>query len=98
MFWGRPPGEIPQYPEQEIPAQEQNLAPAMLPGVPAGVFHQNNMIDYVNAVQEDHEEVDLDQLQPLQDMMNGEDENMPQIDSNIHPINNHQIKKTSNRS
>ena len=44
------------------------------------------MIDNVDAVQENHEEVELDQLQPLQRMMDGQDEDMLQID-NQHPPN-----------
>ena len=81
-FWGRPPGDIPQNLGQQIPDQDQNLAPAMLPGVPARECQPDNMIE--NAVQENHEEVELDQLQPLQGMMDGEDEDMPQI-HNQHP-------------
>ena len=71
MLWGRPPGHIPQVLDQQTPSHEQNQVPAMLPGAPARELHQDNMIDNVNAVQEDHdgEEVDLDRLPPLQQMM-----------------------------
>ena len=86
MFWGRPPGDISPNLEQQNPDQDQNLAPAMLPGTPDREFQPNNMIENVNAVQENHEEVELDQLQPLKGMMDGEDEDMPQID-NQHLLN-----------
>ena len=78
MSWGRPPGDIPQALDQQFPVQEQNQALAMFPGVPAREFYQNNMIDNVNAVQEDHDrgEVDLEQLQPLQQMMDENDDDM----------------------
>ena len=34
-FLGRPPGEIPQLLDQQIPAQGEIVARAMLPGAPA---------------------------------------------------------------
>ena len=57
----------------------------MLPDVPARELQPNNMIENVNAVQENHEEVELDQLQPLQGMMDGEDEEMSQMDNQHSP-------------
>ena len=88
MFWGRPPGDIPQVLDQQIPGQGQIQAPAMLPGVPARESHQENMIDSVNAVQEDRDEreVGLEQLQPLQDMMGENDDDML---GNQHLLNQH---------
>ena len=51
-LWGRPPGDMPQLLDQQTPGQERNVARAMLPGVPAREFQENNMADYVNAVHE----------------------------------------------
>ena len=44
------------------------------------------MGDNVNSVHEKHDEVDLDEVQPLQSMMDGEDEDMIQLDFR-HPPN-----------
>ena len=52
MFWGRPPGKIQQNLGNQFPDQDPNLAPMMLPGVPAREIQQENMIDNVNAAQE----------------------------------------------
>ena len=84
-FWGRPPGEVPQPLDQQIPGQDQNTAHAMLPGVPAREFQGNNMGNNVDAVHENHDELDLDELQPLQGMMDGEDENMMQLENQYPP-------------
>ena len=40
--------------------------PAMLPGVPARELQESNMIGNANAMHENHDQVDLDHLQPLQ--------------------------------
>ena len=85
MFWGRPPGGIQQNLGQEFPDQDQNLAPVMLPGVPAREIQPENMIDDVNAEQENHEGVELDQLQTLQNMMDGNDEDMLQSENQHQP-------------
>ena len=78
--WGRPPGEIPQILDQQIPGQGQNMAHAKLPSVPARDLQEDNMIENENAVHGDHEEVELDRLQPVQEMIDREDEDMGQLE------------------
>ena len=85
MFWGRPPGEIQQNLGNQFPDQDQNLAPVMLPGVPAREIQPENVIENVNAAQENHGGVDLEQLQPLQNMMDGDDEDMLQLENQRQP-------------
>ena len=94
-FWGRPPGEIPQLLDQQVPGQDQNMARAMLPGVPAREFQGKNMGDNVNAVHENHEEINLDELQPSQGMLDGEDDNMMELENQPPP--NQQPQKQQNR-
>ena len=56
------------------------MAHAMLPGVPARELQENNMIENVNALRENHEEVALDRLQSVQEMIDREDEDMGQLE------------------
>ena len=56
------------------------MARAMLPGAPARALQENDMVGNVDAVRENHEGVNLDQLQPLQGLIDREDEDMAAIE------------------
>ena len=90
-FLRRPPGEIPQLLDQQIPGQEKNTAHAMLPGVPARELQENNMIVNANAVHENHAQVDLQQSRPPQGLIDiREDEDMIPVDDYNHLPNQQQ--------